>query len=257
MQWCSIDPGCTNFSLSSQDLKTTFHVNFVKFIFFLKFLKLIILSIVQQIEKMTNQNNFVFIVEKQLEKTSNMKFESHLCKCCKQLNIRLILIPAYLKNQICFENYNFFYKKFKTKAEFKNLIMSNETLNNKLKNWTIYTLDFNFDKTFPKTKLTLENRLDATKYCCQQEKLKENYNIESSTSQQSDRDIKYAPRDDDDDKNLDSSQSGKGINTEDFFSDTIRKNFTIKKLINLFDLKKFDDLIDTRLLLDARHTVKL
>ena len=122
MQFCSIDPGCNNFSISSQDLKTTFHVNFGKFIFYLKFLKFVILSIVQEIEKCTNQNNFVFIVEKQLANTSNIKYESHLSKCCKLLNIRVIFIPAYLKNQICFENYNIFYKKIKTIKDFQNFI---------------------------------------------------------------------------------------------------------------------------------------
>jgi hypothetical protein len=250
MQFCSIDPGCNNFSISSQDLNTTFHINFGKFIFYLKFLKFVILSIVKEIEKLTNQNNFVFIVEKQLAKTSNIKYESHLCRCCKQLNIKIILIPAHIKNQICFENYNFFYKKIKTIKDFQNFIMTNDAFYEKLKDWSIYTLVYKFENIYFKVNNNTEFKSLKTKNNST-ENVSDNTKNETTQNLSNDTDKLNV-------KTLDQCiESEKCINSFDFFCETIQKNFKIKRLANLLELKKFDDLIDTRLLLDARHTIEL
>jgi hypothetical protein len=148
--WCSIDPGYINFSLSILNNKTNFFINFKTVSNYFKFLENVLRFIFEYIKKTISSTAFIkFIIEKQLKKPKNInrKLEIKLCSCIRNLNLSnliisssILMLPAYLKNNICFNKYGLKYSKIKSKKEFKNKVESNVKLYNELKEWSIYTL---------------------------------------------------------------------------------------------------------------------
>jgi hypothetical protein len=210
MIWCSIDPAYMNFSLSILDIKSNFHVNFHTVSNYFKYLEFVINDLIYFLKaKISETDKIGFIIENQLKihNNINLKLEIYLIASIeknsyfKSGGIKIYKCPAYYKNLICLQKYNFKYCKIRSIKNFKQIIEPNSNFYNLLKEWTIYSLNFSENSSI---------------------------NIDS---------------------NFDTF-------FENIFFENLKKNFKIKKLTSLIELKKFDDFIDTLLLLDARFRFK-
>ncbi len=190
----SIDPAYRNFSLTILDNKTSFFVDFFSIRNFFKYLRKFLDFVFEYIKRNFASCPYVIhvIIEKQLEfkKNINLKLEDYLKKCLSVYeNIKIIFCPAYLKSVVSLRNFQFIYKKIRSKKALSLFIQKNTKLFQKLSEFTCFTFKFS---------------------------------VKEENNEKSELELKY---------------------------------FIIKKLVNFLELEKWDDLIDTILMIEAKDLI--
>jgi len=161
--WSAIDPGTCNFFIGIFNNKTVFKVDFGSVKNYFKYLKPFLDFFFSLINvNFKDSPEIRIVIEEQIKKkfNKNIKLEVYLRKCLsliENVKLKVLSCPAHFKNKIGLKEYQFAYKKIRSKKSFISFIKPNLKLYNTLLEYTIYTFIYSDKNRIQNSELSDEH----------------------------------------------------------------------------------------------------